>query len=333
MSKGKTTFQNSNPQYEEKILWVPNTPLGVLIRSVGVVPAHIHDNLIEIVFCLQGDVRFAYGYEEFSLRPGEFVTVDKDAHFISAENEQNVVASIYINLEWFQNKHPYITDMLFVCEATKESKGPYPIVYHNQFRGLLIALLQYIANHDLKDLDYLKTLVDCCENIVDLLMNRFDIVYFYHPQLFEKPELMERTRQIHGYLQKHYAERLTLEDLASHFGFTRSYISEFMRNYEIGFRRSLGYIRANNSQKLLLHTDLNIVEISEACGFSDAKYYYKAFKDWYKCTPKLFRTIYRNKMKSENTEKIIPISEIKPLLHEWVMSHYLEYFLYSPQVK
>lgn len=333
MSKGKTKVQNSIPWYEELITWVPNTPLGILVRSVGVVPAHIHDNLIEIVFCLQGEVQFSYGYEKFLLRPGEFVTVDKDAHFLSAENEQNVVVSIYIDLEWFRNKHPYVTDLLFVCEATIDANGPYPTAYHNQFRGLLIALLQYKAHHDSTDSEYIKILADCCENVVDLLLNRFDITCFYHPQLFGKPELMERTRQIHSYLQNHYTESITLEDLGSHFGFTKSYLSEFMRTYEIGFRKSLSYIRANNSQKLLLHTDLNIVEISEACGFSDSKYYYKAFKDWYKCTPKQFRTIYRNKMNSENKEKVISIQEIRPLLHEWVMNHYLEYFLYSPQIR
>jgi len=330
--KSQQKTKPSKKPYEEQISWFPNTPLGILARRVGVIPAHVHEKLIEIVFCLQGEVKFSYGYEEFLLQPGEFVTVDKDAHFLSAENAQNLVVSIYIDLTWFQPKYPYITDLLFVCEATRHSDGPYPTVYHNQMKGLLIALLQYKAQHDTKDADYTKTLVDCCGHIVDMLMNRFDITYFYHPNLFEKPELMERNRQIQGYLQEHYTESVTLEDLATHFGLTKSYVSEFMRNYEIGFRRSLSYIRANNSEKLLLHTDLNIVQISEACGFSDPKYYYSAFKDWYKCTPKQFRTIYWNKMNQENAETVIPLHEIKPLLHELVMGHYLEYFLYSPQI-
>ena len=322
--------QELSSTYEEKIDWVTNTPLGIRVRNIGLVPAHLHENIVEFVFCLKGKINFAYGYEDFLLHAGEFITVDKDAHFLSAEDVNNIVISIYINLDRFKNKYPYITDLLFVCEATIQSKGPYPTQYHNQLKGLLIALLHFYSNHDAKENGYSSTLMGCCENIVDMLVTRFDITYFLHPQLIKKPELMERNRQMLGYLQRYYAEPISLEDMAAHFGLTKSYISEFLRTYEIGFRKSLSYIRSNNSEKLLLYTDMNIVEISESCGFSDSKYYYKAFKEWYKCTPKQFRTIFRNKMNLESMEANIPIEDTRILLHELVMGHYLEYFLHAP---
>ena len=45
---------------------IGNTPLSISIYSVEKTPTHIHDRgYLEIIFCLQGSVRFAYGYEEF----------------------------------------------------------------------------------------------------------------------------------------------------------------------------------------------------------------------------------------------------------------------------
>jgi AraC-like DNA-binding protein len=130
-----------------------------------------------------------------------------------------------------------------------------------------------------------------------------------------------------SYLQTHYNEKVTLESIANEFNLAKVYISEFLGTFEVGFRKSLNYIRANRSQKLLLTTDMNIMDISEACGFSDPKYYYRAFKEWYKCTPRQFRMSYRDKVKISSNEKKQDFNEIQEPLKEMVLKHYLELFL------
>ena len=314
--------------YKENVFWIKDTPLGIKIRNIEFVPTHMHENIIEIIFCLKGSLKFSYGYEEFTLSAGEYISVDKDAHFLYDDNKDNICVSFYVNLEWFVVKYPYITSLLFVCEATIGSSRPYPTYCHKQMKGILLAILFYLANYDTDDSNFQNTIVNGAERIVDMLMNHFDIVCYYNPDLMLKTELMERNRNMMAYLQAHSSEKITLETMSRDFNLSKTYISEFLRTFEIGFRKSLSYIRANNSEKLLLTTDMNIMDISEACGFSDSKYYYYAFKEWYKCTPRQFRMIYRNKMNREGSEIELGLNDTLESLNDMINKHYLEMFLF-----
>lgn len=313
--------------YEERIPWIPNTPVGIRIRNITFVPAHMHESIVEIFFCLKGSVKFSYGFEEFILSPGEFVSVDKDAHYLSDGSKDNICVSFYFNLEWFRAKYPFITNLLFVCEGTKESSKPYPTDSYKQMKGTLIALLHYFVNHENHGGDFQNTILKEADRIVDMLINFFDIIYYYNPDLIMKAELMDRNRKMMGYLQEHSEEKITLETMARDFNLSKAYISEFLRTFEIGFRKSLSYIRANKSERLLLATDMNITEISEACGFSDPKYYYNAFEEWYKCTPRQFRQMYRSKMNEKGSEKELDPKNVLEPLYEMILKHYLELFL------
>ncbi|MEL7658311.1 MAG: AraC family transcriptional regulator [Bacillota bacterium] len=314
--------------YEEKIPWIKNTPLGIRVRNIEFVPTHMHENIVEIILCLKGSVKFSYGFEEFTLSAGEFISVDKDAHFFYGGDGDNICVSFYINLEWFLEKYPFITSLLFACEATQESGKPYPTQHHKQMKGTLIAILFYLANNKNRGGDFQNTIINGAERIVDMLLNHFDIVYYYNPGLILKAELMERNRNMMVYLQAHSAEKITLETMSHDFNLTKAYISEFLRTFEIGFRKSLSYIRANKSERMLLSTDMNIMDISEACGFSDPKYYYSAFNEWYKCTPRQFRKIYRDKMNAESKEIDLDLNDTLEPLNEMILKHYLDLFLF-----
>lgn len=313
--------------YQETIPWITGCPLGIRIRKIGFVPTHMHEDLVEIIFCLRGSIKFSYAYEEFTLTAGEFISVDKDAHFLYSEDENNICVSFYLDLKWFLEKYPFITSLLFVCEATKESSRPYPTEYHKQLKGILIAILFYLANRDKYDRNFQSTMIRGAERIADLLVDHFDIIYYYNPGIILKDDLMERNRNMMVYLAEHSTEKLTLEIMSADFNLAKSYISEFLRTYVIGFRNLLSYIRANNSEKMLLTTDRNIMDISEACGFSDPQYYYRSFKKWYKCTPREFRTIYRNKMDENSRETELDFEETLVPLNEMILNHHLDLFL------
>lgn len=81
------------------------------------------------------------------------------------------------------------------------------------------------------------------------------------------------------YLKNHYAEPLTLNDVAAAFHFNPSYISSyFSAHNNEGFIESLNRIRIEEACKLLLLEAAAISEISEVVGFSDHSYFCKVFK-------------------------------------------------------
>lgn len=137
-------------------------------------------------------------------------------------------------------------------------------------------------------------------------------------------EILTRCQEIHAYLDKHCAEKITLDDLASHLNLSKSYLSEFMSKISLGFRRMLSYTRANKSEWYLINTNLTIVEISEECGFSDPQYYYKAFKEWYKCTPRQFREKYVNQ--SYDNMVYYEPHVVRTLVDDLMVAHYISLF-------
>jgi AraC-like DNA-binding protein len=313
--------------FEETIPWIPETPLGIRMRQIDYVHTHRHEDVLEIIFCLRGSVKFSYAYEEFTLEAGDFISVDKDAHFLFDGTEDNISVSFYIDLKKCSEKYPYLTSLLFVCESTKAVKRMLSQQRYSQLKGRLIALLYYYLGHEATEPRYIETIQAGTDRIVSIFINNFDIIYYYNLEANNSKQKMERYREMMVYFHTHFAEKVTLESMASHFNLSSQYVSELQRATGIGFRKSLQYTRANQSQKLLLETTMNITEISESCGFSDPKYYYQAFKAWYKCTPREFRKIYNSEIGDGAKETDISGQLAAEPLATMMKAHYLSIFL------
>jgi len=304
------------------IIQIRNTPLSISVYSVKDKPLNMHDDgILEIIFCLSGSVKFAYAYEEFTLNAGEYVSVDKDAYYLYS-SQPNMCVSFYIDLMLFKHKYPNIQYTLFVCEGCTESTTQYPTKYHDSLRGKLIALLKVILDGDVAS--KAGQIESSVESIVDLFVHHFNIYFFHTGKLEAYEAILNRNEQIAAYMNQHLSEKLTLNDVAKHIGVSVGYLSEYMRKNSIGFREMLFYYRANRSEWYLINTSDTIIEISEKCGFSDPQYYYKAFKKWYRCTPKQFREKYIKQSKS-NMQYHEP-STVREIVDHLLVEHYIDLF-------
>lgn len=300
---------------------IGNTPLSISIYSVEKTNTVMHDaGFLEIIFCLKGSVCFSYAYEEFTLHAGEFISVDRDAYYLY-DGKDNLCVSFLIDLSRYEKVYPDIKKVFFVCEGCRESTMPYPIDEHNQIKGIMISLLKHMKERTGDE----NTFKKASDKLVNLFMNKFDICYFHAPETVLNKEILENVRKVTTYMASHIDEKITIGYIAELLNFSESYMSEYMRKYSVGFRGILNYIRANESERLLLKTDKNILQISEECGFSDVKYYKSAFKQWYRCTPKQFRQQYGKK--SEEKIEYLDIFDVGNILDDMMTAHYMETFL------
>lgn len=103
-------------------------------------------------------------------------------------------------------------------------------------------------------------------------------------------EQRDRLRGMIAFIHRHYAEKLSLSEIAKAAG-----VSE--REASRCFRKSIGqspveYLigyRLNESKKLLRESDLSITEIGLRCGFSGGAYFGKLFRAAYGVTPGAYR--------------------------------------------
>lgn len=100
----------------------------------------------------------------------------------------------------------------------------------------------------------------------------------------------ERLQSILIYIQEHYAEKITLDDLARSVNICRSECCRFFKA-QIGetlFHYLLHY-RIHKSLSLLTETSLSITEIAERTGFSSPAYFSRIFHKFMELSPAAYR--------------------------------------------
>lgn len=310
----------------EKINWIEGTPLGVNIREIEYIAPHVHNDIVEITLCLSGEIKMSYCFEEFTLGPGDFILVDKDTHYLY-DGKDAVCASFYIDLKYFEEKYPYINHLYFVCEGTPGSSVPYNTENHKQLKGILLAILLFMLETPEGEAGFNQKITEGCNNVIDIIMNKFDIIFFYEPQLEITEKSLMRCRLIMDYIFRHQQENITVGDLAREFGLSEAYITEFLKKYFLGFRKMVAFTRLCHAETLLLYTDMNILQISEACNFSDPKYLYETFDFWYECTPNQFRKKYSKEMGNESRVKELHIDDVITPVVKMTRKHFMDTFL------
>lgn len=106
----------------------------------------------------------------------------------------------------------------------------------------------------------------------------------------------ENTRPIRiakKYVQEHYREPITLEDVCVATGFSVSYFSVlFKKETGEGFAKYLTSVRIDRAKELLQETDLPIAEICREVGYSDVKHFVQLFRKATGLNPGQYRKLY-----------------------------------------
>jgi two-component system response regulator YesN len=147
---------------------------------------------------------------------------------------------------------------------------------------------QSSIEEDLSNLDILAEETDyesmkrlACSFLGDLAVTYAES--FYHGS----SEIVKKTIK---YMNKHFKEKLTLGDSATHFHVNQSYLSALFKQ-EMGksFTEYLTLLRLREAKKLLRETELNLTDIAYQCGFSDQSYFSKVFRKTEGLSPKEYR--------------------------------------------
>lgn len=180
--------------------------------------------------------------------------------------------------------------------------------HHPNIRFIL--LTHYLTNDFL-----IYALRNQIDDVIQLpLINEEELIHAFHRSiikaneisLLHKPYLVDISDQrkqiiydILQYIHLHYQSEITLKDIASHFNFSPSYISRlFKKTTGVSFRHYLIKYRLKKAQKLLIHSDQLIADISDQVGFSEPAYFSRTFKKEFQITPAQYRQS-NNQLKKE----------------------------------
>ena len=99
------------------------------------------------------------------------------------------------------------------------------------------------------------------------------------------------------YLKDHYAEKVTLENLAQMEHISTSYLSrKFKQRTGLTVVTYINRLRVEKAQQLLMASNLNIDEIAYQTGFESPKYFYRVFKSIAGESPANIRRKYKHSL-------------------------------------
>lgn len=123
-------------------------------------------------------------------------------------------------------------------------------------------------------------------------------IHFLCEQGFAYPlnyEDNQRINTVYNYIREHYSERITLATLSglvcmSEEAFSR-FFSRIMQKPLFTF---LNEYRINMASKMLIETDMQVAEISFACGYESPPFFFRQFRKFGGITPAAYRKQFRS---------------------------------------
>lgn len=271
-------------------------PVSLLKAKNPYQDIHWHDNF-ELITVLNGILNLHIGFEKFILNKGDIMIVNSlESHSFSSLEKDTEVLFITLNKENCLKINPYFYESIAIVDY---SVG-FLQLQENQEKvtNSIVALLKSLPYESEKGLSRIERRI-VHERLTDLL-NVLSTVY--RPKITKGNELVVASEEkicmlyrMIKYLYNNYNKAPSLENFLSKEHYSLYYMSHVIVEITgTSFRDWLTYVRVEESEKLLLSTDLPVSKIGREVGFSSVRYYNANFKKWYGLTPIDYRRLYKH---------------------------------------
>ena len=295
-----------------------------LSKVTNLVP-HRHEKELELVYCLEGSVHLEAAEQKVTLQAGQLHSIDfGDIHCLWSDDD-NTTLIFHLDLSRMPN-WDYLEYVLFACED--QHLYPYQEQAMARVKDIVLTLSYNFFNDDLQDGDRFDAPL---QELIDTLLKYFNWFNYENQDDYMNVDLYERFHRVLVYCLNNYEKKITVSQLASQENINRNYFSQFIgKTIFSSFSNMVNYIRCWHAEDLLLTTDMPNAEISYACGFSDPKYFYAAFKDLWGCTPSEHRQQYeeyyqeclRDPVNRKN-ETTLPDQNAASILKEFILNWHI----------
>lgn len=225
---------------------------------------------IQLVLLYAGEMSVRVDGNPLHVQPGNAVLL-KPGHeesFVFSEQEETWHRWISISLSSLpQHTRDYLYN-LPVCQPLSEEM--------NRLVDLMLAIQANVPADDPLN----RNLGLAALHLYATELLRMKRQYDKHPSVY----------QAIAWIREHYAEEISLRDLAEQVGMTPGHLIRLFRRDEgVTPMQYVWRCRIERSQVLLAHTGLTVAEVARRCGFKDAHHFARAIKQSTGKTPSQIR--------------------------------------------
>ena len=293
--------QNDPDYYQKRTKSLLQTayPLSVLDYDFTesdsfVIDWHWHED-IELIYNLEGQAYVTCEEEQILASQGDIVFINQAVkHFITPTNPEGcILRSIIVHPSFIfgfgqlEMEKKYITPVLHDVSLKHLHITP-DTSFYEAFRAPIIEIITQNAQ---KPIGF--ELVSKA-SILHIWKELFSLVAQHNPVPSKKIAIQDeqRVKQAILYIQEHYMESITLDDIADSILVSKSECCRcFKRTLNVTpFEYLMKYRILESTKKMHKKTLESISEIAGAVGFNNTSYYNKIFKKYMNCTPTEYRT-------------------------------------------
>lgn len=250
------------------------------------VTLHHHD-FYEVYFFLSGNVQYNIESRSYLLTPGDVLLISPmELHQPMFGPEQREYERIVLWIDkQFLEGFSLPGQSFTVCFDTENPHHTNLLRPEGVARQFLMFMLEQLISENSVDDPYREVSAMTYLAQVLILLNRLALKH-REEESMTGPD--STVYSVLGYINEHYRDDLSLDDLANRFFISKYHLSrEFQRLVGTSVHRYIVQKRLVMA-KQMLSTGKPSSEVYQQCGFGDYSNFYRAFKAEYQISPKEF---------------------------------------------
>ena len=255
------------------------------------VPYHWQENT-EILWIQKGELSLKIQEKNYLGKAGDIIYINpRELHGMQSQTPDCIYLALIFPLSWLQFAQMDEAEELYLN----------PLIEGNA--QVITQLPSSIAER--MGILFQEIYDDYCNSSGNWLMIKANLLRFY-ACLFQNDLILYRQRddsaqmrlllEIARYMQTHYNEKLSLEELGQTFHMSPKYFSVFFqKHFSRSFTDYLTSIRIECAKKMLVESDADMELISQQAGFSSSSYFIRMFRKCLGLTPGQYRKKYKTR--------------------------------------
>ena len=237
---------------------------------------HWH-NALEVIMPVENHYQVVIKGTTYTIQPGELLIIPPNELHRLIAPKSGIRFIFLFDISLISKIKGYSSIQTIYAHPLHICKDNFPYVYEDIYQCFVQIRNEYFNKTEFADLTIYSLLIQI---LVKLGYNRVNSFNDENPGRMEsQKKYVKKFTELMDYIDEHYMEDLTLEDLARENWMSPYYLSHQFKNIT-GYTLThyIHLVRIRNCQYLLINSPKKITEIATECGFSSFSQFNRIFR-------------------------------------------------------
>ena len=239
----------------------------------------------ELFIPLEGSISIHVADRAHLVRQHDFFFLGAyEAHRLSSTDEPNSLLVLQFGSQFSREYYPGLSRLRLQRPLLTREEDP--VLYAQLLEGMLV-IFESLGR---RGKGYPLAVAAALNHLAFTLVRHSSSELITPSSLSWEERRRARMMNVVAFVQEHYAGSPSLAQLAQQEGVEASYLSHFIKEaFGITFREYVTRLRLEHALRLISGSDLRLADVCGESGFSDYRYFTKAFQDAFGLSPQQMR--------------------------------------------